>query len=29
MQEKQMQLQNFFIFIIDCIGIVISYVLAS
>ena len=24
-----MQLQNFFIFIIDCIGIVISYVLAS
>lgn len=29
MLEKQMQLQNFFIFILDCIGIVISYILAS
>ena len=29
MEAKQMQLQNFFIFIIDCICIVISYVTAS
>lgn len=29
MQAKQMQLQNFFIFIIDCIGIIISYIVAS
>lgn len=29
MEAKQMQLQNFFIFIIDCIGVVISYVMAS
>lgn len=29
MEAKQMQLQNFFVFIIDCICIIISYVLAS
>ena len=29
MEAKQMQLQNFFIFIIDCICILISYVIAS
>ena len=29
MEAKQMQLQNFFIYILDCICIVISYILAS
>ena len=29
METKQMQLQNFFIFLIDCAGIVVSYILAS
>ena len=29
MEAKQMQLQNFFIFLMDCICIVLSYILAS
>ncbi len=28
-KQKQMQLQNFFIFLMDCICIVLSYILAS